>query len=40
MEGALPDADDLPSLKAELAVDAPIARHVVGVLVDALAIGK
>jgi hypothetical protein len=29
LEGVLPDADDFPSLTAELAVDTPIARHVV-----------
>ncbi len=28
-EGVLPDADDFPSLSAELAGDAPVAGHVV-----------
>ena len=28
-EGVLPDADDFPSLSAELADDAPVAGHIV-----------
>ncbi len=39
-EGVLPDADDFPSLPAELAVHAPVAVHViVAFLVPKLSIG-
>jgi len=40
LEGVLPDADDFPSLPAELAGDAFIAGHVILAFVDALAAGK
>jgi hypothetical protein len=40
MDCVLPDADDFPSIPAELAGDASIAGHVLLAFVDALAAGK
>ena len=40
LQRVLPDADDFPSLPAQLAIYAPVAGHVVCSLVDALAAGK
>jgi hypothetical protein len=40
LEGVLPDADNFPSLSAELVGDAFVSGHVIFTLVDTLAAGK